>query len=66
VCPYKGVTSAYWSVRVGEVLHQDLAWMYQYPLGAVSRVAGLIAFYNEKVDIEVDGVRLPRPVTHMS
>jgi uncharacterized protein (DUF427 family) len=40
--------------------------MYQYPLGAVSRIAGLIAFYNEKVDIEVDGVRLPRPVTHMS
>jgi uncharacterized protein (DUF427 family) len=66
VCPYKGVTSAYWSVRVGEAIHADLAWMYQYPLGAVSRVAGLIAFYNEKVDIEVDGVRLPRPVTHMS
>lgn len=66
VCPYKGSTSAYWSVRVGEAVHADLAWMYQYPLGAVSRIAGLIAFYNEKVDIEVDGVRLPRPVTHMS
>lgn len=65
-CPYKGVTSAYWSVHVGEAVHADLAWMYQYPLGAVSRIAGLIAFYNEKVDIVVDGVRLPRAVTHMS
>jgi uncharacterized protein (DUF427 family) len=66
VCPYKGVTSAYWSVLVGDVVHADLAWMYQYPLPAVSRIAGLIAFYNEKVDIVVDGIRLPRPVTHMS
>jgi uncharacterized protein (DUF427 family) len=66
VCPYKGVTSAYWSVRVGTAVHSDLAWMYQYPLGAVSQIAGLIAFYNEKVDIVLDGVRLPRPVTHMS
>ncbi len=65
-CPYKGVTSAYWSVHAGGAIHADLAWMYQYPLGAVSRIAGLIAFYNEKVDIAVDGVRLPRPVTHMS
>jgi uncharacterized protein (DUF427 family) len=65
-CPYKGVTSAYWSVRTGGVIHSDLAWMYQYPLPAVSRIAGLIAFYNEKVDVVVDGVRLTRPVTHMS
>ncbi|WNG80911.1 DUF427 domain-containing protein [Mycobacterium sp. ITM-2016-00316] len=65
-CPYKGVTSAYWSVHVGDAVHADLAWMYQYPLGAVARIAGLVAFYNEKVDIVVDGVRLPRPVTHMS
>lgn len=66
LCPYKGVTSAYWSVRLGDADHPDLAWMYQYPLPAVSRIAGLVAFYNEKVDIEVDGVRLPRPVTAFS
>lgn len=64
-CPYKGVTSAYWSVRVGDAVHADLAWMYQYPLPAVSRIAGLVAFYNENVDIAVDGRRLPRPTTHM-
>ncbi|HEX7824442.1 MAG TPA: DUF427 domain-containing protein, partial [Mycobacterium sp.] len=51
LCPYKGITSGYWSVRVGETVHQDLAWTYAYPLPAVAPIAGLIAFYNEKVDI---------------
>ncbi|ANI41631.1 DUF427 domain-containing protein [Mycolicibacterium vaccae] len=63
VCPYKGVTSAYWSVRTGTGLHADLAWSYHHPLPAVGAIAGLVAFYNEKVDLTVDGVRLPRPQT---
>lgn len=29
-------------------------------------IAGLVCFYNEKVDIEVDGVLMPRPVTKFS
>ena len=66
LCPYKGTTSGYWSVRVGETLNQDLAWTYAYPLPAVAPIAGLIAFYNEKLDITVDGVALPRPHTPFS
>jgi uncharacterized protein (DUF427 family) len=66
LCPYKGITSGYWSVRVGETVQQDLAWTYSYPLLAVAPIAGLIAFYNEKVDITVDGVALPRPQTPFS
>ena len=66
LCPYKGITSGYWSVRIGETVHQDLAWTYAYPLPAVAPIAGLIAFYNEKVDIAVDGVALPRPHTPFS
>jgi len=66
LCPYKGVTSGYWSVRAGDELHRDLAWTYHYPLPAVAPIAGLVAFYNEKVDIVVDGVALPRPHTHFS
>jgi uncharacterized protein (DUF427 family) len=66
LCPYKGITSGYWSVRVGETLNQDLAWTYAYPLPAVAPIAGLIAFYNEKLDITVDGVALPRPHTSFS
>ena len=66
LCPYKGVTSGYWSVSVGETVHPDLAWTYHYPLPAVAPIAGMVAFYNEKVDITVDGVALARPQTHFS
>ena len=66
LCPYKGTTTGYWSIRVGDAVHDDLAWTYDYPLPAVAAIAGLVAFYNEKLDIEVDDVRLPRPSTHFS
>jgi uncharacterized protein (DUF427 family) len=66
LCPYKGVTSGYWSVRLGEVVHPDLAWTYDHPLSAVDPIARMIAFYNEKLDIIVDGVALPRPRTQFS
>lgn len=65
-CPYKGRTSGYWSVRVGDGVHPDLAWSYDFPSGALLPIAGLIAFYNEKVDLIVDGERLTRPKTHFS
>jgi uncharacterized protein (DUF427 family) len=64
LCPYKGVTSGCWSVRAGDTVHPDLAWTYHYPLPAVAAIAGLVAFYNEKVDVVVDGVALGRPRTH--
>ena len=66
LCPYKGTTSGYWSVRVGETLHQDLAWTYTYPLTAVAPIAGLIAFYKEKLYIIVDGAARGRPKTQFS
>jgi uncharacterized protein (DUF427 family) len=66
LCPYKGVTSGYWSVRVGDQVHADLAWTYDYPLPDCGPIARMIAFYNEKLDIIVDDVALPRPHTHFS
>ncbi|CDO06876.1 DUF427 domain-containing protein [Mycolicibacterium cosmeticum] len=66
LCPYKGTTTGYWSVRTADAVHPDLAWVYDYPLPAVAAIAGMVAFYNEKVDITVDGVRLARPATHFS
>ena len=66
LCPYKGVTSGYWSVRVADTLTADLAWTYETPLPPVASIANMIAFYNEKVDITVDGVQLARPATHFS
>ena len=65
-CPYKGTTSGYWSVVVGGVTHPDLAWTYDFPTRQLLPIAGLVAFYNEKLDIFVDGERQPRPVTHFS
>jgi uncharacterized protein (DUF427 family) len=63
-CPYKGMTSAYWSVRVGNELHADLAWAYDFPTRQLIPIAGLLAFYNEKVDVVVNGEYLSRPKTH--
>jgi uncharacterized protein (DUF427 family) len=63
-CPYKGTTSAYWSVRVGDALHPDLAWAYDFPTHQLLPIAGLISFYNEQVDVVVDDQRLARPTTH--
>jgi uncharacterized protein (DUF427 family) len=66
-CPYKGITSGYWSIRLGDEVrddHKDLAWAYDFPTRQVQPIAGLVAFYNEKIDIDVDGIRLPRARTH--
>jgi uncharacterized protein (DUF427 family) len=63
-CPYKGRTSGYWSVHVGDATYPDLAWAYDFPAVQVLPIAGLVAFYNEKVDITVDGELLARPKTH--
>ena len=65
-CPYKGRTTGYWSVRLGDVLHPDLAWAYDFPTAPLLPIAGLVAFYNEKLDIVIDGVPLERPTTHFS
>jgi uncharacterized protein (DUF427 family) len=65
-CPYKGTTSGYWSARSGELVHEDVAWAYDFPTRQLLPIAGLIAFYNEKVDIVLDGHQLDRPVTHFS
>ena len=56
-CPYKGF-ARYWSVRIGDSVHPDIAWGYDTPLPESLRIAGLVAFYNERVDLVVDGVHL--------
>ena len=65
-CPYKGVTSGYWAARVGDTLVDDVAWTYDFPTRELLPIAGLIAFYNEKVDTFLDGRRLERPITLFS
>ena len=65
MCPYKG-TARWWSVRAGRELHADLAWSYDTPHRESGPIAGLVAFYDEKVDVFVDGTLEPRPHTHFS
>ncbi|MDX1674401.1 MAG: DUF427 domain-containing protein [Longimicrobiales bacterium] len=64
-CPYKGVAS-YYSVGTDEGLHEDLVWYYPDAAAHVERIAGRLAFYNERVDLELDGQPQERPVTHFS
>lgn len=64
-CPYKG-TADYWNARVGDADHPDVVWIYRTPLPESQKVAGLACFYNEKVDIYLDGVRQDRPRTPFS
>lgn len=64
-CPFKG-TARFFSLRLGEELHRDLAWSYPDPIPENPRIAGLIAFFNERVDLVVDGERLSRPFTPWS
>ena len=59
-CPYKGRADGYWTWP-GPPALPNVAWSYSTPAPAVGAVAGRIAFYNELVDLTVDGVRLERP-----
>jgi uncharacterized protein (DUF427 family) len=64
-CAYKGVAS-YWDVRVGDTLHEDLAWTYREPDRDGEAIRDLICFFNERVDLEVDGEAQERPTTQWS
>jgi uncharacterized protein (DUF427 family) len=61
-CAYKG-QARYVSVRTDDGVRADLAWIYDEPLHDAARVAGYVAFWNELVDVEVDGVVESRPET---
>jgi uncharacterized protein (DUF427 family) len=65
VCPYKG-RARYWSVRVGDAFVKDVAWSYPDPIPENPKVRDLVAFFQERVDIMVDGEALGRPVTPWS
>jgi uncharacterized protein (DUF427 family) len=59
-CAYKGVAS--YLARGGT----DLAWSYEVPLPDAGELAGLVCFFDERVDVTVDGVKRPRAVTPWS
>ena len=64
-CPYKGDAS-YWSLQLGDKTYTDFVWSYPRPIPEIPKIENLLCFYNEKVDLYVDGVLQPRPVSPFS
>jgi uncharacterized protein (DUF427 family) len=65
VCAYKGFAS-YWSVRAGGAVEKDVIWYYPEPRHDALRVKDYFCFFNERVDIELDGEQQERPRTSWS
>ncbi len=59
-CAYKGF-ARYWSLSVGNIKRENIAWSYAMPIADCAKIAGLVAFYNEQVDLIVDSVPQERP-----
>jgi len=65
-CPYKG-TANYFSVAVPDAdVLENVAWVYRIPLPQVPTIQNMLCFFNERVDIVVDGVLQERPQTSWS
>jgi uncharacterized protein (DUF427 family) len=64
-CAYKGFAS-YYSLRIDARIEHDLAWTYEAPRREVAPIAGMVAFFSERVDIELDGELQDRPLTPWS
>ncbi len=64
-CAYKG-HATHWSVELDGRVVPDLAWSYEDPLPDAEQVRGLVSFYQERLDVTVDGERLERPVSPWS
>jgi uncharacterized protein (DUF427 family) len=59
-CPYKGEAS-YWSVDAGGERRENLGWSYEQPLPDGPAVTGLVSFWNEVVEVFIDGEPRERP-----
>ena len=66
-CAYKGPTSRYWQASAADGSSRDIAWSYEDPSREVATIAGMVAFFNERVDaICVDGKEMPKTQTAWS
>lgn len=64
-CPYKGRAS-YHSVRVDGRVSENIVWHYPEPFDEVAKIRDLLAFFDEKVEVTIDGTVQPRPETAWS
>jgi uncharacterized protein (DUF427 family) len=65
ICAYKGVAS-YWSVPGANGAAVDVAWTYPEPLIDAVPVTGMFCFFDERVDVVLDGEYQERPLTPWS
>ncbi len=65
VCAYKGRAS-YWTARVGDQVHRDIAWSYDEPFAEAAGIRGMLAFFDERVTTTLDSRSEDRPVTPWS
>jgi len=59
-CPYKGDAS-YFDINLPSGRKEGLVWWYKTPTTESNEIKGHVAFYNEKVDIWVNGVLEQHP-----
>jgi uncharacterized protein (DUF427 family) len=64
-CPYKGIAS-YWSVKSGDQVAKNVVWSYPDPIPECPKIKDLLCFFNERVDLYVDGELQTRPKTPWS
>ena len=64
-CPFKGQAS-YWSAQVNGETRDNLVWSYETPIPQAEGITGLMCFYSERVELTVDGGRVPGPHTSSS
>ncbi|RQM05329.1 hypothetical protein DH86_00001860 [Scytalidium sp. 3C] len=55
-CPYKGMAN-YYNIVVGKKEIKDAVWYYKYPTHESQMIAGHLCFYNEKVNVFIEGVQ---------
>ncbi|MGI5129514.1 DUF427 domain-containing protein [Pseudonocardia sp. CA-107938] len=60
-CAYKGHASYFTAAGL-----PDIAWSYPEPQEELTRLRDLVCFFDERLDVTVDGVARPRPVTPWS
>ena len=64
-CAYKG-HATHNSAVVGGTELKDIAWSYPEPLPDAAEVAGMVAFYQERLDVFIDGEKVERVRTPWS
>ena len=64
-CPYKGLAS-YQTLKVNGKTYPDYVWHYENTIPECPKIHGLYCFFNERVDITIDGEPQPRPKTKWS